>query len=187
MAERSVEIGVLAAYVDGETERWREWLEGAPAGVLDLPLGPGSDGTVRTLVKHVFAVELRYAQRLVGEPVSGYEELADGTIGELWEIHRTAASLRDRFLREATPEALDRVLVSDTRRLGRIEASAHTVVVHTLVHGIRHWAQVATVLRQHGYGGLWEHDWLLSPAVRPPDGAVGPAGAASAPAPDPVP
>lgn len=166
MAAPSVEIGVLAAYVDGETERWREWLESAPAGVLDLPLGPGADGTVRTLVKHVFAVELRYAQRLVGEPVTGYEELADRTVEELWEIHRAAASLRDRFLREASPEALDRVLVSDTRKLGRIESRAHTVVVHSLVHGIRHWAQVAMVLRQHGYGGLWEHDWLLSPAAQ---------------------
>ena len=187
MAERSVEIGVLAAYVDGETGRWREWLDGAPPGVLDLPLGPGADGTVRTLIKHIFAVELRYAQRLVGEPVSGYEELADGTAGELREIHRTAASLRDRFLREATPGALDRVLVSDTRKLGRIEARAHTVVVHTLVHGIRHWAQVATVLRQHGHGGLWEHDWLLSPEVRSLGRAAGPADGAPGPAPDPVP
>lgn len=166
MAARTVEIGVLAAYVDGETERWREWFGNAPAGVLDLPLGPGAEGTVRTLVQHIFAVELRYAQRLLEEPVTGYEELADGSVEELWGIHRTAASLRDRFLREAPPGALDRVLVSDTRRLGRIESRAHTVLVHTLIHGIRHWAQIAMVLRQHGYGGVWEHDWLLSPAVR---------------------
>ncbi len=166
MAAPTVEIGVLAGYVDGETERWREWFGSAPAGVLDLPLGPGAEGTVRTLVKHVFAVELRYAERLLGLPVTGYEELADGTVEELWEIHRAAASLRDRFLLEASPEALDRVLVSDTRKLGRIESRAHTVVVHTLVHGIRHWAQVAAVLRQHGHGGLWEHDWLLSPAAQ---------------------
>ncbi len=166
MATPSVEIGVLAAYVEGETERWREWFQSAPEGVLDVPLGPGAEGTIRTLVKHVFAVELRYAQRLLDRPVSGYEELPDGTVEELWTIHRNAASLRDEFLRDADPRALDRVLVSDTRKLGRIESRAHTVVVHTLIHGIRHWAQVATVLRQHGHAGLWEHDWLLSPAVR---------------------
>ncbi|HEX8275483.1 MAG TPA: DinB family protein [Longimicrobiaceae bacterium] len=166
MAAPVVEIGALAAYVDAETERWREWFEGAPAGVLDLPLGPGAEGTVRTLVKHVFAVELRYAERLLDRPVTGYEELAEGSVEELWAIHRSAAALRDRFLVDASPEELDRVLVSDTRRLGRIEASAHAVVVHTLVHGIRHWAQIAAVLRQHGHGGLWEHDWLLSPAAR---------------------
>ncbi len=166
MAAPSVGIGVLAAYVDGETERWRAWFASAPPDVLGLPLGPGADGTVRTLIKHVFAVELRYAQRLLAEPVSGYEQLADATVEELWAIHRTAASLRDRFLRDASPEALDAVLVSDTRKLGRIESRAHTVVVHSLVHGIRHWAQIATVLRQHGHGGTWEHDWLLSPAAQ---------------------
>ena len=167
MAAPSIELTQLAAYVDGETERWRVWFEGAP-GSLDVPLGPGADGTVRTLVKHVFAVELRYAQRLLGEPVSAYEELADGTVAELWAIHARAAELRDRYLRQATPEDLDRILVSDTRRLGRIESRAHTVVVHSMVHGIRHWAQIAMVLREHGHGGLWEHDWLLSPAVRSP-------------------
>jgi uncharacterized damage-inducible protein DinB len=167
MAAKSVELVVLAAYVDGETERWREWFETASPEVLDLPLGPGADGTVRTLIKHIFAVELRYAQRLAGEAVTGYEELPDGTVQELWRIHRTAASIRDRFLRDTTPESLDQVLVSDTRKLGRIESRAHVVVVHTFIHGIRHWAQIAAVLRQHGHGGLWEHDWLLSPAVQP--------------------
>jgi uncharacterized damage-inducible protein DinB len=168
MAAKSVELGVFAAYVDGETERWREWFETAAPEVLDLPLGAGAEGTVRSLIKHIFAVELRYAQRLVGDSVSGYEQLPDGTVPELWSIHRTAAFLRDRFLREATPESLDRVLVSDTRKLGCIESRAHTVAVHTLIHGIRHWAQIAAVLRQHGHGGLWEHDWLLSPEVQPP-------------------
>jgi uncharacterized damage-inducible protein DinB len=171
MAAKSVELGVLAAYVDGETERWREWFETAPAEVLDLPLGTGAEGTVRSLIKHIFAVELRYAQRLAGEAVSGYEQLTDGTVQELWRIHGAAAAIRDRFLADATPESLDRVLVSDTRKLGRIESRAHVVVVHTLIHGIRHWAQIAAVLRQHGHGGLWEHDWLLSPEVQSPSTA----------------
>ncbi len=166
MTAPTVEIRMLAAYVDLETERWRQWFEDAPPAVLDLPLGPGAVGTIRTLIKHVFAVELRYAQRLVGLPVSAYEELADDTPEALWRIHESAAALRDRYLRESAPEALDAVLVSDTRKLGRIEARAHTVVVHTLMHGIRHWAQIATVLRQHAHGELWEHDWLVSPAVQ---------------------
>ena len=164
--QAQVELSTLAGYVEHETERWREWFQAAPPEVLDLPLGAGADGTIRTLVKHIFAVELRYAQRLVGEPVSGYDEMADGTVDELWQIHRTANAIRGRYLAEASAEALDRILVSETRKLGRIESRAHTVLVHSLIHGIRHWAQVAMVLRQHGHGGLWEHDWLLSPAVQ---------------------
>ncbi|HEX8393809.1 MAG TPA: DinB family protein [Longimicrobium sp.] len=166
MTAPAVQISTLAAYVEHETERWRQWFAAAPPDVLDLPLGAGAEGTVRTLVKHIFAVELRYAQRLAGTPVSGYEALADETVDQLWRIHRTANSIRARWLADATPEALDAILVSDTRKLGRIESRAHTVVVHSLVHGIRHWAQIAMVLRQHGHGGLWEHDWLLNPAVQ---------------------
>lgn len=166
MQAQVLELGTLAGYVEHETERWREWFQAAPPEVLDLSLGAGAEGTIRTLVKHIFAVELRYAQRLVGEPVSGYDELADGTVEQLWRIHRTANETRGRYLAGASAEALDRVLVSETRKLGRIQSRAHTVLVHSLVHGIRHWAQVAMVLRQHGHGGLWEHDWLLNPAVQ---------------------
>lgn len=166
MDAQTIEFRALVAYVEHETERWREWFADAPAEVLDIPLGAGADGTIRDLIKHIFAVELRYAQRLVGQPVTGYESLADVTVVQLWQIHQTGRSIRDRYLKDASTEELDRVLVSETRKLGRLSARAHTVVVHTLIHGIRHWAQVATVLRQHGYTGLWEHDWLLSPAVR---------------------
>jgi uncharacterized damage-inducible protein DinB len=161
-----LELSTLARYVEHETERWRRWFEAAPPEVLDLSLGAGAEGTVRTLVKHIFAVELRYVQRLAEQPVSGYDELADGTVEQLWQIHHTANRTRAQYLADATAEALGRILVSETRKLGRIESRAHTVLVHSLMHGIRHWAQVAMVLRQHGHGGLWEHDWLLSPAVQ---------------------
>lgn len=166
MDARVLEFSTLAAYVEHETERWRQWFEAAPPEVLDLPLGQWADGTIRTLVKHIFAVELRYAQRLAGSPVSGYEQLADDTVEQLWRIHRTANSVRGRYLEGASAEALNRVLVSETRKLGRIESRAHTVLGHSLIHGIRHWAQIAMVLREHGHGGLWEHDWLLNPAVQ---------------------
>lgn len=164
MSGKAIEIAVLAAYVDAETERWREWFRTEGSAALDLSIGSGSERTIRALVKHVFAAELRYAQRLVGDPVSTYESLADRTVTELWAIHEAAAVIRDRFLREATPEDLERVVVSDTRKLGRVETRAQTVLVHTLIHSIRHWAQIAAVLRQHGHADLWEHDWLFSPA-----------------------
>jgi uncharacterized damage-inducible protein DinB len=37
--------------------------------------------------------------------------------------------------------------------------------VHVFLHGIRHWGQIATALRQAGHRQPWEHDWLLSDAV----------------------
>ena len=165
---QAVEFGMLAGYVENETARWREWFETAPAEVLDLRFGDGPQASVRALIKHIFAVELRYAQRLAGEPVSAYEDLLDFTVDELWQIHARANAVRRAYLADAaaSADAMNHVLVSETRKLGRIESRAHTVLVHSLIHGIRHWAQIAMVLRQHGYGGLWEHDWLLNPAVQ---------------------
>jgi uncharacterized damage-inducible protein DinB len=33
------------------------------------------------------------------------------------------------------------------------------------MHGIRHWAQLATLLRQAGYKTDWSHDLLMSDAL----------------------
>src|SRR4028118_661303 len=98
MSEQTIEFSTLIGYVEHETERWRTWFQAAPAEVMDLPLGSGADGTIRSLIKHIFAVELRYAQRLAGEPVSDYEQLADGTVEQLWEIHHAARAVLGRYL-----------------------------------------------------------------------------------------
>jgi uncharacterized damage-inducible protein DinB len=38
------------------------------------------------------------------------------------------------------------------------------IVVHTLIDEIRHWAQIATVVRLNGYKGEF-HDFLFSPGL----------------------
>ena len=166
MSGQTLEFSTLEGYVAHEAERWRQWFAEAQPEVLDLPLGPNADGTIRTLVKHIFAVELRYAQRLAGQPVSAYEDMPDQTVADLWRIHADARRVMQSCLAGADAEAMNAVLVSDTRKLGRIESRAHTVVLHSWIHGIRHWAQIATTLRQHGHPQPWGHDLLFSDALR---------------------
>ena len=36
------------------------------------------------------------------------------------------------------------------------------MVVQALLHGVDHRAQLATFLRQEGFGGLWVHDLIAS-------------------------
>ncbi|HEV3052983.1 MAG TPA: hypothetical protein VGX50_21930, partial [Longimicrobium sp.] len=78
----------LLAYTDAETERWYAWLREQPAEVLQVRVGDATRETVRELIGHIFAVELRYAQRLLDLPVTGYEELDMGSLDALWGIHR---------------------------------------------------------------------------------------------------
>ena len=165
MSGPMVAVAALAEFVEIETQRWREWFAATPEA-LEVETGPGGEGTIRVLVKHIFAVELRYAQRLAGEPISPYDDLDDSSVDALWAIHNRATELRDRWLSTATAEELHRTLTFETRRMGTLSATAHAILVHSIMHGVRHWAQAATVLRQHGHGGLWDHDWLFSPAAR---------------------
>jgi uncharacterized damage-inducible protein DinB len=36
------------------------------------------------------------------------------------------------------------------------------MVAQALLHGVHHRAQLATFLRQEGFGGLWMHDLIAS-------------------------
>lgn len=119
--------------------------------------------TVGGLVNHIFGVELRYTQRLRDEPVSEWDELVvHTTIEDVFALGDNArASLVD-FLTTAPEEELDRVLTFKTLTAGMVTASKYKIASNIFLHGIRHWGQVATVLRQNGFTSQWPHDMLLS-------------------------
>ena len=163
--EHGVSLTVLLVYTGGETLRWQRYLAAQPAAVLDEPMGEGRLATLRGLLVHIFAVELRYAQRLSDEPVASYESLPQGSLDEIFDIARWAREKLDRYLASATEADLARVLTFETLTAGTQRATARKVVAHALIHGIRHWAQISTVLRQRGYPKQWFHDLLLSDAM----------------------
>ena len=153
----------LLRYTDGEMRRWHAWLKEQPPSILDEPIGEGKLATLRGLLVHIFAVELRYAERLLGEPVSSYDSLPADNLDVIFGIGVEARRKLVGFL-ETGPD-LDRVLTFETLTAGARSASARKVVIHSIVHGIRHWAQIATVLRERGYPAQWFHDILLSDAL----------------------
>ena len=66
------------------------------------------------------------------------------------------------FFAKATPEDWKQSV-----ELGRInlKASKRKLVAQALTHSMRHWAQIATFLRQSGFKQEWTHDLLLSKAM----------------------
>lgn len=154
----------LLRYTEQETERWERWLAAHPEA-LDVTVGEGRFATVRGVIHHIFAVERRYADRLRDEPVTGYEAIATGSVAELFASGRDARSRLAEYLAGASDESLGRELEFQTLSAGTQRASARKVVAHALVHGIRHWAQLATVLRQQGHATEWFHDLLMSDAL----------------------
>jgi uncharacterized damage-inducible protein DinB len=154
----------LLAYRDAETARWEEWLERHPEA-LDVPFGEGALGTIRDVVRHIFAVELRFGQRLGALPVSAWEDFRQETLDEIFEVGADARRLVGGFLAGASDEQMLETLTFETLTAGTVTATRHKLVANLLNHGIRHWAQVATVLRLHGYADQWPHDLLLNDAL----------------------
>ena len=154
----------LIDYTGEETGRWEAWLREQDPRVLDLPLGEGRWGTVRELIFHTFLVERRYADRLLGDPITPYEGVPHQTLDELFAIHRAARERLQRYVSIATPEEWDEVLTFETLLYGPMYGSRRKVVAHALLHGVRHWAQIATALRQAGHE-QWPHDLLAATSI----------------------
>jgi uncharacterized damage-inducible protein DinB len=152
----------LLGYTDEETRKWEAWLRGQDRAVLDVSLGGGRWPTVGELVFHVFVVERRYAERLLGEEVQPYEGVPHATVDELFAIHYDARGKLERWIDRARPEEYGEVLTFQTITAGTLTASKRKIVAHALLHGVRHWAQIAMALRQAGHPGPGGHDFLLS-------------------------
>jgi len=111
---------------------------------------------------HIFAVELRYAQRLLDQEVTPWEGFPQTSIEDVFELGDNARSQLVDFLTSAPESELDRVLTFQTLTAGTVTASKHKIASNIFLHGIRHWAQIATVLRQQSFSDQWSHDMLLS-------------------------
>jgi uncharacterized damage-inducible protein DinB len=155
----------LLRFCFAETQRWRDWLAGNEK-LLDLPIDIAYAKTVRDLVLHIVAVDLRYAERLLGEKVTDYEELPTSTLAELFSTADRAREKLEAFVEKANDAEWNQVLSFPTRSAGTLSSSKRKIFIHTLLHGMRHWAQLATYLRQQGHKQPWPHDFLLSDVIR---------------------
>jgi uncharacterized damage-inducible protein DinB len=155
----------LLDYTRLETEHWHRWLAAQPPDVLDLPVGTGRTATVRGLIHHIIVVERRYTDRLRGEPITRYEDVPSDSLDVLFATFADTRTRLDAWLERASDADLARRMEFQTLSAGAQAASARKVVVHLLLHGVRHWAQLATSLRQQGRATDWPHDILMSDAL----------------------
>jgi len=69
MTAAAIKLEELLVDNEVSTRKWQAWFANNPAA-LDVPCAIYNSGTVRGLLKHIFAVELRHSQRLLGEEVT---------------------------------------------------------------------------------------------------------------------
>jgi len=144
---------------DTTARNWQRLLERHPEA-LTLPCDVRGSENAADLLQHIFAVELRYAQQLRAEPITDYADIPKSTLAELYATHDLAMTKwRELLADPAYPWDEDIQLV--TRSLGTLIGNRRTVLFHALLHGIRHYAQLAMLLRHAGIAADFEMDYLM--------------------------
>lgn len=165
----TLDVRDLVGYTTWQRAIWRTWFAKTGPAPLAVTTGDHGDGrftTVGGLIRHIFSSELRYAQRIAGVPLSDTSVVAIddptalfllGTVGRASFIGVIETLPSDQW---AIP--LEFQLFSSAVRL-----TPRKIILHVLTHEIRHWAQVATLLRLQGWMGE-RQDLLFSPVLGDP-------------------
>ncbi len=165
-----IEFDELLRYERDELQRWEAFFARTPAS-LRVPFAPDADGggrmaTVGHVIHHIVGVEWRYADRLEGVTVTAFEAIPSEPASALFDAARVANSRLAEWVARASEADLAREIEFQTMTAGSCRASAQKIVAHTLLHGVRTWAQLATVLRANGMATEGRHDLLFSEALR---------------------
>ncbi len=145
---------------------WNEHLKANPA-LLELPCGIGGAASVQEFVRHIWAVELRWSQRIAGLPQLAREAVPAGPLDALFDLHEQAVQIV-RTLLDNPHQDWDETIALDYDWLppqARI-ASRRKLMGHALFHSQRHWAQLATLVRAAGFPSGFKGDLLLSEALK---------------------
>jgi uncharacterized damage-inducible protein DinB len=154
----------LLNHDEQEAEQWHEWFRAHPEA-LDLKMELAMMHDVRGVLFHIFAVEFRYAERLLEVAETPYENLPKGSVDEIFGIGAKARKKFREFMARATEAEWNKVISFKTLSIGQFSATKRKCFVHALLHGMRHWAQLATMLRQQGTKADWHHDFIFSKAM----------------------
>jgi len=158
MSEPILTAEEMLAWNERTAKTWRQLVEEHPE-VLTLQCDIYGVTTVAELLRHIVAVETRYAQRLAGVTETSYDAIPYGTAAEIFGAHEAAmGGIRAELAKGGDWDAK---MEFQTLTMGRARASRKTIFFHALMHSIRHYAQLATLVRQHGFKPAYPMDYLL--------------------------
>jgi uncharacterized damage-inducible protein DinB len=164
MSSAALTFSELLQYTESEYSHWREWFKKNPAA-LEVKTDIAETTNVRQLLLHIIAVDLRYAERLLGEDVTTYDKIPTSCEG-LFGTADVALKKMQRFVAKASDQDWQKKVTFSTMTAGTQTASKRKCFVHTLFHGARHWAQLASILRAAGFKQDWRHDFLFTDAMQ---------------------
>lgn len=158
MSEPVLTAQEARAWYDTTSNHWRRFLTDHPE-ILALPCDIAGTKTVAELMQHIVAVELRYAQRLARMTETDYSEVRFDSVEALFDTHDRAGEIYKSVL--ASNLDWDEKIEYTTRLWGPVRSSFKTILFHAFLHSIRHYAQLGTLVRQHGFSTNWAGDYMV--------------------------
>jgi uncharacterized damage-inducible protein DinB len=153
----------LLDYTEWDRARWESWFRAQGADAFAVDVGANADvrfGTVGELVRHIFSAEQRYVERIQELPLTDTSAVPANDADALFTFGRaTRQRLRD-LMRDFPTDRWDRGIEIQMGTNKRI-VTPKTMVVQSVTHEIRHWAQIAAFLRVAGRK-TGSHDFLVS-------------------------
>jgi uncharacterized damage-inducible protein DinB len=149
----------LIVWNEKTAEGWRKLLSSHPE-LLVKPCDIASTRTIAELLQHIVAAQLRYAERLASLPISDYAAIPFDSIESIYASHDRAIAILQQLLAREDYNWDDPIDFT-TRTMGTLHSDRRTMLFHALLHGIRHYAQLASLVRQCGIKPDWPMDYLF--------------------------
>lgn len=162
-AAAAITLEELVGWADESARNWIGFLASQPE-VQQLPCAIFNAGTVLGLVRHIFVVEWRYAQHLAGRPVPPYSSFPEGPLETWASLHAETMAQLGVLLSDSSQD-WNETMEWVTLTAGTVRASRRKMFAHPLLHGIRHWAQLASLVRAAGFPPPFPGDLLVSKAL----------------------
>ena len=158
MSEPVLSAQEVLKWNEKTSEHWRGFLGEHPE-ILGLACDIAGTKTIAEMMQHIVAVELRYAERIAHVAETPYEQVKYDSVETIYATHDRAIGMMKEALAGDTD--WERRIEFQTRSYGAMRTSVKTIYFHALLHGIRHYAQLGTLVRQHGYKAVWLGDYLM--------------------------
>lgn len=155
----TIPIDDLIRWNNDTAIRWRDLIRAHPE-ILSLPCDIRGAQNAGQLLQHIIAVELRYAERLAGTPETDYDSVPYSTVDEIFATHVRALDTIRTLLADDSYD-WEREVAFATLSMGKLRATRRDILLHLLFHGIRHYAQLATLVRSAGIKPGWPMDFLF--------------------------
>ncbi len=156
----------MLVWNDEASNWWKTHLDAHP-NLLDLPCGIGGAKNVQEFVRHIWGAEFRWAQRLAAIEETPRERVPTGPLAALFDLHTQAVAIFRAQL--AAPEQTwgePYVLKIDWIPPEQRTVSRRKIAAHALFHSQRHWAQLATLVRNAGFPSDFRGDLLFTLALK---------------------